>query len=122
MKNHSGYQRQLILARITRVDECIEIEMEAEAESEETSPSGISEESRCLVIEFERLIAVALSRGFTRDDVEDLYGLADYDLDLIVRDRMSESVVEAAIQAREDSLFDALVALVPETISTGQGQ
>lgn len=122
MENHNGYQRQLIIARLTRVSECMTDEMEAEEKSEELSDGTMSEESHRLVTEFERLVTVALSRGFTREDFVDLYGLDDYDQDMAVRDHLSESVVEAAIHAREDSLFDALVALVPETLSTGQGR
>lgn len=109
MENHNGYQRHLILARLALVSECME---------EDTSSVGekMPNEINRLVTEFERLVTVALSRGFSREDFVELYGLGDKDQDNIVRDHMSESLVEAAIRAREDSLFDALVALVPEEI------
>lgn len=111
MENHSGYQRQLIIARLTRVNECL-------GENTSTTGNEMTDETRRLVIEFERLVAVALSGGLTRNDFAELYGLDEVDQDGIIHDRMSESSVEAVIKAREDSLFDALVALVPEKIPT----
>lgn len=123
MENYSGYQRQLIITRIARVEKCLTVEMEAEAESDEIVPADyIPDEIRRLVIEFERLVTVALLRGFTLGDIGDLYGLTDYDQYVILRDRIGEASVEAAIKTREDCLFDALAALVPETISIGQGE